>query len=112
MHSFDLTTLSDLASARRPGLAGVVDITNHPNPFKDATTIRLSLTRPAAVALAIYDLAGRKVRSLGGGSMTAGVHELRWDGRNDRDRRVASGVYFIRLESEEGSAAHRLNLVR
>ncbi len=112
MHSFDLTSLSGLASIRRPGPGGVADLTNYPNPFKDVTTVRLSLARPAEVVLTIYDLAGRKVRSLEAGSMPAGTHEFRWDGRNESDRRVASGVYFIRLESDAGSTTRMLNLVR
>ena len=112
MHSFDLTTLSDLAGARPTGFDGLTQIANYPNPFGDATTIRFTLAEPAEVNLAIYDLAGRKVRSLEAGQMTAGVHEIRWDGTNDQNRKVASGVYFVRVGSDAGNVAHGLNLVR
>jgi photosystem II stability/assembly factor-like uncharacterized protein len=112
MHSFDLTTLSDLAAARPADIAGTAGLTNYPNPFKDATTIRLSLAEAMEVTLTIYDLAGRRVRSLAAGRMAAGVHDFGWDGRNDAGRRVASGVYFVRLESQGGSTARGLNLVR
>jgi hypothetical protein len=112
MHSFDLTTLSDLAAVTPPDVSGMADLTNYPNPFRDATTVRLTLTRPAEVTLSVYDLAGRKVRSLETGHVNAGVHEITWDGRNDNGRSVASGFYFIRLASDAGTMAHRLNLVR
>jgi photosystem II stability/assembly factor-like uncharacterized protein len=112
MHSFDLTTLSDLASVRPRGIEGTAGLSNYPNPFKDATIITLSLAKPADVVLSIYDLAGRRVRSLEAGRLEEGMHDLRWDGRNDSGRRVAAGVYFVRLESEAGSTAHMLNLLR
>ena len=112
MHSFDLTTLPDLAAVRPSDLGATAGLSNYPNPFKDVTTIRFSLAKRSRVALAVYDLAGRRVRSLEAGDMPAGLHELRWDGTNDQGRRAASGVYFVRMESESGTAAHRLNLVR
>jgi hypothetical protein len=112
MHSFDLTSLSDLAAVRGSRPDAIADLTNYPNPFADATTISFTLPKAGEVNLAVYDLAGRKVRSLEAGHMTAGVHQVGWDGRNDSGGKVASGVYFIRLGSETGTVAHGLNLVR
>ncbi len=45
----------------------------------------------------IYDLAGREVRRLADRAFAAGPHELRWDGADDQGRRLARGVYFVRL---------------
>jgi hypothetical protein len=112
MHSFDLTALPGLAAAGRPGLDAVVGLSNYPNPFKDATTIRLTLPRAVRINLSVYDIAGRKVRSLESGTVQAGTREFRWDGRNDAGLPVASGIYFVRLESELGSVAHSLTLSR
>lgn len=71
-----------------------------PNPFREGTTIRLGWAiegdRPR---LAVYDIAGRRVRELseegGAGRLTA-----RWDGRDDAGRSVPSGIYLIRMEGE------------
>src|SRR2546428_962281 len=54
-----------------------------PNPFSAATTVSYVVTGPAPqeVALAVYDLAGRKVSDLAGGSQAPGVHDVQWDGR-------------------------------
>jgi flagellar hook assembly protein FlgD len=112
MHSFDLTSLSDLAGVEPLDLKGLATLANHPNPFKETTTISLTLAKPGDVRVAIFDVAGRKVRSLGEGAMAAGLHEFMWDGLDDRGHRVASGVYFVRLDSDVDSAVHRLTLVR
>ena len=49
--------------------------------------------------LEVYDLQGRKVRTLVSGERAAGRHEVEWDGRNDASRQVASGVYLLRLSA-------------
>ncbi len=80
--------------ASRPRLAP-----NVPNPFNPATAV--SFVIPAGGArpceLTIFDLAGRRVRVLARGPLAPGLHELRWDGRDDAGRAVASGVYFAHL---------------
>jgi hypothetical protein len=74
-------------------------ISNYPNPFNPSTTIRFALERPGRVTLRIYNAAGQCVRTLLEEVMTAaGVQELRWDGRSDTGRVMASGVYIVRLE--------------
>ncbi|MFQ5510622.1 MAG: FlgD immunoglobulin-like domain containing protein [Candidatus Krumholzibacteriia bacterium] len=73
---------------------------NAPNPFNPTTTIRYDVAAGGGqVTLRIYDVAGRRVRSLVNGSMDAGPKSVTWDGTNDRGRRVASGVYFYRLQA-------------
>ncbi len=75
-----------------------------PNPFNPSTTI--SFTNPVAqpARLVIYDVAGRKVRTLVDQDLAAGSQQYRWDGTNDRAGRVASGVYLFRLQL--GGAVH------
>jgi glucose/arabinose dehydrogenase len=71
--------------------------TNHPNPFHDATTISYTLDRLAPVNLAVYDVQGRRVRTLTSGLRPAGEHAVRWDGLDDEGVPAAGGVYFLRL---------------
>lgn len=112
MYSLDLNTLPGVASVSGREPAEVVNLANHPNPFISATTVTFALSGPSEVSLDVYDLAGRKVKSLSSGRRAAGDHRVAWDGTNDRGRRVASGVYFLRLDTGRGVATRHLNLVR
>ncbi len=64
-------------------------LSNYPNPFRDATTLRFQLARPGRVRLAVHDVLGRVVAMPVDGFMTPGDHRLSFDAR-----RLPSGVYF------------------
>jgi len=84
---------------------------NAPNPFNPRTTIRFELVRPGAVDLAVYDLAGRRVRTLVNGARAAGEHAVHWSGRDESGRRVASGTYLYRLSTGTWHETRRMTLV-
>ncbi len=75
---------------------------NHPNPFNAETTIEYRLRRDSAVTLTVYDLNGRRVRTLSSGQQAAGRHRVVWDGKSDTGTTVSSGVYVVRLVSGSG----------
>ncbi|MFH1681573.1 MAG: right-handed parallel beta-helix repeat-containing protein [Candidatus Eisenbacteria bacterium] len=83
-----------------------------PNPFGPGTTIHFGIDRSGPATLAVYDLAGRRVRLLRAGDLPAGRHQAEWDGRDDSGRPVSSGVYFYRLEEESRTRSGRLVLTR
>lgn len=85
---------------------------NRPNPFNPRTTIRYDLPRAGAVRLAVFDLAGRLVRTLVNESRPQGSHEAVWDGRDVAGREVSSGVYVARLEFGGRVDTVRMELVR
>lgn len=85
---------------------------NYPNPFNPSTTLPLSLPRDGRVELAVYDAAGRRVRTLLSGLLPAGEREAVWDGRDDAGRALASGTYFAGLRSAGGLQVRPLTLVR
>ena len=87
---------------------------NRPNPFNPSTQLEYEIPRPSRVALHLYDVLGRRVRTLvGGAQRDAGRFAVEWNGRDDDDRAVASGLYFARLESDgRVLASRRLTLVR
>ena len=85
---------------------------NHPNPFNPQTVIRFGLPRAQEVTLAVYDLQGRRVRTLLQGLQAAGRHEVVWRGRDDRGGEVASGLYFYRLSSEDGQLTRKMLLLK
>jgi len=73
---------------------------NVPNPFNPVTEIRFDLSQGGRVSLLIYDVAGRLVRTLLDQDLSAGRnHSAVWNGLDDHDRSVASGVYFYRLDA-------------
>ncbi len=84
-----------------------------PNPANPGTVLRFELPRAATVRLTIYDVAGRRVAEpVRGERRDAGVHEIFWDGRNDRRVSVASGVYLARLVTDIGTRVQRFSIVR
>jgi PKD repeat protein len=85
---------------------------NYPNPFTPRTTISFSLPAPGEARVAVYDVAGRLVRTLVNAPMAAGPHSVEWDGRAEDGSRAASGVYFCRLSTPSGTASSRMVMVR
>lgn len=83
-----------------------------PNPFNPKTTIEYSLARPGRVELRIYNLAGRRVRTVDLGQRPAGMGQIEWTGEDDEGRRAASGVYLVRMVSPAETGALRLILVK
>lgn len=68
-----------------------------PNPFRGNATMQFGLARAGEVRLDLYDIAGRRIRTLAQGPHAAGPHVVTWDGRDEDRNPVAAGVYFVRL---------------
>ncbi|MBM4117602.1 hypothetical protein FJ251_07615 [bacterium] len=93
-----------------PGLLAV-----RPNPFRPRggeLALSFALGAPAWVELGVFDVAGRRVRRLAAGELPAGEHTARWDGRDERGRPAAAGVYLCRLHAGAASRALRIVLLR
>ncbi len=69
-----------------------------PNPVAGSATIRFVLPIEGWTRLVLFDAAGKRARTLVDGTLAAGPHLVRWDGRNDRGAPLSSAVYFVRLE--------------
>ena len=72
---------------------------NYPNPFNPATTIKYALPQAADVELTVYNVVGQPVRTLVAEHQSAGRYVVEWDATNDNGHRLASGMYFYRLEA-------------
>jgi hypothetical protein len=90
------------------GAAGLSLAISGANPFADGTVVRWSQARPGPARVAVIDVAGRAVRTLRRGLAPAGAGTVRWDGRDAAGSPVASGVYFVRLETDEGARTVRV----
>jgi len=84
---------------------------NYPNPFNSDTVIRFALPTSADVDLSIFNLAGQQVATLVEESREAGTYTIRWDGRDDDGRELASGVYLFRLRTSDGKQVETRKLV-
>ncbi|MFQ6676619.1 MAG: FlgD immunoglobulin-like domain containing protein [Fidelibacterota bacterium] len=84
---------------------------NYPNPFNPYTTILYDLPQNSKVSLVVYDILGREVATLVNGKKPAGYYSLRWDGRDDSGRPLASGLYIYRI-SARGSNGGTYSKVR
>ncbi len=83
-----------------------------PNPFNPSTTVSFRLAEAADVELAVYDVRGARVRTLLRAHAPAGRSAVRWDGRDDAGRAVASGVYFARLRAGADTRTRRMVLLK
>jgi flagellar hook assembly protein FlgD len=83
-----------------------------PNPSRGRINVLLSLERSHDVELAVYDIAGHRVRLMQSRALATGEHLLHWDGRDDQHSRVASGVYFVRMNTLGSSLTRRVTLLR
>ncbi|MGQ0720945.1 MAG: FlgD immunoglobulin-like domain containing protein [Candidatus Eiseniibacteriota bacterium] len=71
-----------------------------PNPFRSEVGLRFIPARAGRVMVGVYDLSGRRVRSVELFARSTGEHHVTWDGRDEAGRSVAAGVYFVRVLSE------------
>ncbi len=73
------------------------NLTTYPNPFNPETTVQFSLQKDTKVALKVYNVKGQLVRTLCDEVLPLGEHQIEWDGRDNIDKNVSSGVYLINL---------------
>ena len=107
--STDITAVPDDQPAQRP----VVSLLqNRPNPFNPLTAIKFSLPRAEQVRLSVYAVDGRRVATLLDEALTAGPHEVSWNGKDHGGQQVASGTYFYRLEAGKFVQTRRMVLLK
>jgi len=85
---------------------------NYPNPFNPTTTIRFALSEAGKVQISVYNLKGQRVKSLLNSDVSAGTHQIIWDGKDDRGSSVASGIYFYRMEAKNYQATNKMMLMK
>jgi hypothetical protein len=85
---------------------------NSPNPFNPETEIRFELAATSDVSITVFDAVGRLIRVLEGGNRPAGVHAVRWNGRDDSGQPVSSGVYFYRMKSSNFDQTRKMVLLK
>jgi len=108
-HNYDINTSVPGAPELGDGVGLRLDC---PNPFRPDAVIVYGLPAAGKARVAVHDLAGRLVRVLVNEPCAAGEHRVVWDGRDERGRPAAAGVYFLRLEAGENRVTEKITLLR
>ncbi|MBU8920545.1 MAG: T9SS type A sorting domain-containing protein [Bacteroidales bacterium] len=85
---------------------------NHPNPFNPSTTISYNLPATGFVSIEIFDVTGRRVKTLVSDVKNPGPHRIEWNGLDETGMRVVSGVYFYRLRAGKEELTKKMVLMR
>ncbi|HOH98713.1 MAG TPA: T9SS type A sorting domain-containing protein [Candidatus Cloacimonadota bacterium] len=85
---------------------------NFPNPFNPSTIIKFSIPDKGKVKLTVYNLRGQKVKELVNEEMEPMLYSVVWDGRDETNRRVGSGVYFYKLQYGGKSVTRKMALMK
>ena len=89
-----------------------IEINNYPNPFNPETRLTFSLPNEQEIELTVYNLKGQKVRLLVSGQLSAGKHSVVWEGKNDNEKPVGSGLYFYKLRTEDKVLTKKMLLLK
>jgi hypothetical protein len=113
--SFNDGRIAAQATARTSGYAAPETFVLHanmPNPFNPETTIRFELPHGSVVKLEVFDVLGQRVRTLVAQELSAGMHQVVWNGRNESGAPVGNGLYLYRLEAGDFAQMRRMMLLK
>ena len=85
-----------------------ITLAARPNPTSAGLTVEFTLPRDDAGSLALYDLSGRRVRTIHDGPLAAGPHTVAWDGRAEDGSRPSAGIFFLKLVTREGQVERKV----
>ena len=85
-----------------------ITLSNYPNPFNPETTISFSVTQNSDfVSLEIYNIKGQKVKKLEITNVELGINEVIWNGTDENNKPVSSGVYMYQLKVDGKAIANK-----
>ena len=85
---------------------------NYPNPFNPETVIQFELTQTGKTKVEIYNIKGQKVKTLIDKELDACVHNIVWSGKDDNEKRVASGVYLYKVSVNDQEKINKMILIK
>ena len=85
---------------------------NYPNPFNPNTEIKFNIPRVSLVELSIFNTLGQKVKTLINGQLSANNYTFSWDGKDEYNKIMPSGIYFYRLKAENSTITKRMVFLR
>jgi hypothetical protein len=85
---------------------------NYPNPFNPSTTIKFGIPNTSKVSIVIYDILGNRIKNLANQIYSAGFHNILWNGNNEADESVSSGIYIYQIISNSFIETKKMILIR
>ncbi|MEA1973424.1 MAG: FlgD immunoglobulin-like domain containing protein, partial [Candidatus Cloacimonadota bacterium] len=90
----------------------VLNVTNYPNPFNPTTTIALNMPKAGNAEISIINIKGQIVKTIVNQELDKGQHSFKWNGFDNNDNSVASGVYFYKVETANKTVTNRMLLLK
>ncbi len=115
--SVSATSLNDSISTLQADTAtsypaGLELSQNYPNPFNSATEIKYGLPERSAVQIAVYNIFGRRVRTIKDEIQESGYYSVNWDGRDDHGDLLPSGMYFYVFASDDNYLTRKMMFLK
>ncbi|MBN2413585.1 T9SS type A sorting domain-containing protein, partial [candidate division KSB1 bacterium] len=83
-----------------------------PNPFNASTTVHFNLKEEGHINIVVYDLLGRKVKTLVEENRSTGAHRVIWDGRDESGMTASSGIYFVRIKTRDTARTFKISYLK
>jgi hypothetical protein len=100
------------STSLREVFSGVINGTNHPNPFSGKTTIEYTLSETGRVIIDVYDLSGKVIKRLVNDDILPGSYSITWDATNENGTLVNDGFYFFKVSQGNQSVTEKMVLLR
>ena len=85
---------------------------NYPNPFNPSTTISFSNPEESSIEIIVYNSKGQKIKTLVNGVLSTGEHTVIWNGTDNRNTAVASGIYFYKMKAGNYTSIKKMILLK
>lgn len=100
--------LEGVGNSDQLNVPSIVQISSYPNPFMEKTSLRINLPKQGSLRLDIYNLKGQRITSLFAGELSAGEHEISWNGLDDTNKPLGKGIYICRIKTNGETRTARL----
>ncbi len=89
-----------------------LELSNYPNPFNPVTTIEYSLPEESNICIEVFNIKGQKVKQLVNAYKESGHHTIKWNGTDENNKPVGSGVYFYKVKTEKSSLINKMIMLK
>ncbi len=110
IQAYSIVEIQEAQNNTRPYMD--LQLSNYPNPFNPTTTISYSLPEEGNVCIEVYNIKGQKVKQLINKNQESGYHTIKWNGTDQNNKNVGSGVYFYKVKTEKSSLINKMIMLK
>ena len=85
---------------------------NYPNPFNPSTKFKISVPEKSSIEVTVFDISGRRIKTLYNGEAEQGSYFISWDGRDESGKKVPSGVYIYNMKTAQFQQSKRMFMLK